>query len=174
MLVWVKNHFLKTKKGDIVKNYILMNIPLVNQLVVKTILSRFCKIFALLQASGCSLLFSLELLKNVVANTHYEKQMEKVIEDVSDGEILSSALRKRTTFPTLLISIIFAGEETGTMSKALTNADNYYELEIKNYLEVINALIEPVIIMFLGIVIGFILLAVMLPIYAIMGQFGNI
>jgi len=174
LLTWINYYFLKTKYGDTLKNYVLMKIPVVNKLFIKSMLCRFCKMFALLHLNGCPLLFSLQLLKNVVGNTRYEEEMEKVITDVSDGETLATAFKRRTSFPVLLISMIFAGEETGEMSKTLINVANYYELEVENYLGVINALIEPVIILFLGVVIAFILMAVMLPIYAMMGQFGNV
>lgn len=166
--------FFKTSLGKKTRDEMLMSIPLVGRLTVKTVITRFCRIFSLLYSAGYPMVESLDLLRGVVDNTVYEKELKKCIERIHHGSSVAEALSEGFLFPRLVTNMISAGEATGTLEASLNNINRYYESELKYFLEQFNALIEPIIVIALGCVVAFILLAMLLPLYEVLGCFNKI
>lgn len=127
--------------------------------------SRFCSSMAVLYGSGIPMVQAMETSAAVLGNTRLEKQLGEAAEQVRMGEMLSSALEKDQIFDGMVSSMIYVGEESGTLDKTLSKLSDFYEEESGNALQKLTALLEPVMLIVMAVIIGLVLAAVMLPIY---------
>lgn len=167
-------HFIKTPKGKVIFENFLLELPIVGALMRYTAIVRFSRMYALLSASGYPMAKSLQLISTSLGSHYYEKAISNAVEEVTQGELLSKALANQRAFPSIVISMIAVGEETGDMKRLLDRLVRIYEIEIETIMEKFFALIEPVLLVFLGFVVGFLLLSVFLPMYDIMIKTGGL
>lgn len=157
--------FFKTEKGRIFIDRLVLNLPVVGKLVKKVSISRFSRTLSTLTKSGVSILTSL----NIVAKTSGNKILEEVIikssESVRSGETIAQPLSKSGIFPPLVIRMIAVGEQTGSLDEMLTKVADFYDTEVTAAVEGLTSLIEPLVIVFLGVIIGGIVVALYLPIF---------
>ena len=107
----------------------------------------------------------MEIVKNSISNTRIQSSLEKVKRDIFSGKPFSSALRETEDFPETMCGFIEVGEETGKLNEMLTTVSVYYEEEFDSSVDSFSQLLEPLMIVFLGLVIGFILVAMYTPIF---------
>ena len=143
----------------------LMTLPLVGNLVRDAIMARFSMVLANLIAGGVNLIEATEITKNSIANTKIKASIEKVKREIFSGRPFSVALRETKDFPETMCGFIEVGEETGKLNDMLTTVSLYYEGEFDSSVEAFSSMLEPIMIVFLGIVIGFILVAMYQPIF---------
>lgn len=165
-------YYFKTKKGKDVKDAIISYVPFFNKLAAKMVLVRFCRTFALLYAHGYPVLQSLKLMENVVDNTVFEREIKDIEAHISVGETLFEAVEREPHFSKIVSGMILAGEEAGKIAEVISKAAYYYEMETENFLESANNLFEPFTIVILGFTTGFIILALIMPLYQMLGSFG--
>lgn len=146
---------------------IILKIPMFGVLVQKASIARFARTFGTLLDTGVPILQSLLIVKDTVGNEVLSRAMVKVHASIRDGETISEPLRNFSVFPPLVIHMIAVGEETGAIDKMLMKVAESYEREVDDAVEGIMSLIEPALIVLLGIVIGFIVIALYLPIFNI-------
>lgn len=155
----------KTKQGAYVWDQILLRLPVFGDLMAKVALSRFASTFAQLTRSGVPILQALEITSVATGN----KVIGKVIEDagpvVERGEPLSTALVGNRHYPAMLVQMLSAGEKTGKVDEMLAKIAEFYDDEVDATLSGLTSLIEPLLIVFLGIVIGGIVLCMFMPIF---------
>lgn len=156
-----------TEKGALVIDRSLLRIPIFGELMRKVSISRFSRTLATLIQSGVPILESLEIVGKTIGNRVLELVIEDVKNSVREGESLSGPLAKGGVFPPMVTRMIAIGEKSGQMEKMLLKIAEFYDDQVDAAVEGLTSIIEPLIIGFLGIVIGFIVIALFLPILTI-------
>ena len=149
--------------------YVLI-VPIFGSILKKNIMAIYCRTMSLLMGSGTQILESIQIAGAAVSNKHYAEALERVYDDVRQGELLSASLTRSEAFPVLVTQLVSTGEESGRMDELLQKAANFYDREIRNTVESLASIIEPVLLVVVGSVVGAILIALYLPIFTI-GKF---
>ena len=154
---------------------IIFSLPLISTLVDQIDLTRFSRSLYLLLYSGIPIAQALELTEDVVVKNKTAKIIEASKEMVIAGKNLSVGLRTaKGQIPTIMIKLIEAGEKTGTLDKSLSDIAEYFDYQVSNTLKTILALIEPIMLVVIGIVVGGMMLAIIAPIYGLISQIGSV
>ena len=146
-------------------HYGLMKLPVLGKLISDSIYARFSMVLANLISGGVNLIEATEITKNSIPNIRIQDSIEKVKRDIFSGKPFSSSLRETGDFPETMCGFIEVGEETGKLNEMLTTVSVYYEGEFDDSVESFSSMLEPLMIVFLGVVIGFILVAMYQPIF---------
>lgn len=171
-LVYFFMYFGKTKTGKNLISYLMFNLPVVKKLVKKIILVRFSRTLGSLISGSLSISESLSLTAKAVGNSKYEEAILMTSTDIKNGIALSEALKNREQlFPSFLTSLIAVGEKTGTLGKVLKNFSDFYEDDVSSALKDLTTLLEPLLLLFMGLTVGLIALAILMPIYQMVGSF---
>jgi type IV pilus assembly protein PilC len=159
--------YLLSDKGKGFMSRLKLQVPYISTLYKKLYLSRISDNLNTMLTSGIPMIKSLELTANVVDNVIYENMMNKVIEDVKAGFPLSDAFGKHPQMPGILVAMTKVGEETGEVGTILKTLARFYQKEVMNAVDTLVDLIEPLMIVMLGLGVGFLLASVLIPIYNI-------
>jgi type IV pilus assembly protein PilC len=149
-----------------------LKMPLIGPISYRIKLARFANYFALMYSSGITVLESIELSKKIMANLALEDALQRVHNQIADGESISSSFATVGLFSPLIIRMVSIGETTGEMDVALKNVSYFYTREVTEKIEKIEPAIQPIITVFLGLMVCWIILSVMAPIYDIMLTIG--
>lgn len=149
---------------------IKLNFPLVGGILRKIILSRFANTFALLYASGIPILESIRITQNVVGNLVVKQGLERVEQLIGEGQNVTAAFQSIGFFPPLVIRMLRVGESTGALDDALKNVSYFYNRDVKESVEKVQQLIEPMLTVLLGSLLGWIMLSVLGPIYDVISK----
>jgi type IV pilus assembly protein PilC len=160
----------KTEHGKFVLDGLKLEIPYVGDLYRKLFLARAADNFATMLLSGVSVIEALTITANVVGNTVYKSVFEKVEADVKGGASISEAFSRHEEMPGIMVAMTKVGEETGELGKILTTLAKFYTRELTNAVDTLVGLIEPIMIVMLGLGVGILLAAVLLPIYNLAGS----
>lgn len=150
---------------------IVLNIPVFGELIRKSILSRVARTIAIMFRAGIPMVRTLGTIAPAAGNMLYTRTLEQVRTDVSTGEPLAAALRNSGQFPNLILQMVKTGEETGEMDNMLDRAADYYEEEVDNSVSIISSLVEPIMVVILGALIGIVVIAMYLPIFKLGSAF---
>ncbi|HUJ12133.1 MAG TPA: type II secretion system F family protein [Verrucomicrobiae bacterium] len=154
-----------TKKGAAVWDRIKLRLPVFGKLIHKIAISRFSRTFAALLRSGVPILETLRIVGQSSGNTVVEDAVEKTAASIERGDNLALALRQHSIFPPMLVRMVSAGEQTGKVDVMLEKISDFYDEEIEATLAGLTSLIEPLLILFLGVVVGSIVICMFLPIF---------
>lgn len=158
--------FSKTKMGEKLIDSLLLKIPYLGNMIRKIIVFRFTETLGTLLSSGVELAQSMEIVKFVVGNRVFEDKFDQIISDITQkGMDLSQALRKTQVFPLTVIQMIRVGEESSKLDEMLDRISIIQEKEVKQSFDKTVALLEPLMILGMAFMVGFIVLAVMLPMF---------
>ena len=163
--------FIRTKEGREVFDQFKISVPYVGHLYRTLYLSRLSDNMNTMLSSGIPMIKALDLTKDVVDNVRYKNAIDMTIESVKGGSSLSDAFGKHEEFPNVLVQMIRVGEETGSLGKILKTLSNFYQREVIQSVDTLVGLIEPVMIILLGLGVGTLLISVLVPIYNISGAF---
>ncbi|HEU0265754.1 MAG TPA: type II secretion system F family protein, partial [Geobacterales bacterium] len=144
---------------------LLMKTPLLGPFAASYAVARFSRILGLLLESGVPMLKGLEITGYAVTNRLYRLELDRVRQEVAEGGILSSALGRSPLFPPLLVQMIAVGEQGGELDQMLNRAGQVYEKEFDAGVTRVMALLEPLLILVMALVVGFIVVAILLPIF---------
>lgn len=161
---------LQTEKGQIFKDNFLLKIPIFGSLHKKVLISRFTRTLGTLLKSGVPILTALEVVKKVVSNKVVAEKLSQAQVNISNGESMSETLEESTVFTPLLVQMVAIGEETGRLDEMLEKVSDFYDGEVDKMASRLSTLLEPMLIIFLGGIIGTIILAIMLPIFRVIGS----
>jgi type IV pilus assembly protein PilC len=159
----------KTPQGKLVLDRLRLSVPFVGDLYKKLYLSRIADNFATMLLSGVSVVQALEITGSVVGNAAYEVVLADVGTSVKSGASISDALGKHPEIPGIMVAMVRVGEETGELGKILGTLAKFYNREVTNAVDTLVGLIEPIMIVALGLGVGTLLAAVLLPIYNLAG-----
>ncbi|MCB2312651.1 type II secretion system F family protein [Clostridium tagluense] len=157
--------YAKTPAGRLSLDGLKLKLPIIKDTTEKVIVSRFTRTLATVLASGVSLVQALDVVQKVVGNKVAEKNLGQVKEKVLKGVSLGEALGETTIFPVMLHSMIKIGEESGSLDDILDKTANFYDEELEAALKRMTTMIEPLMIIIMGVLIGFIVIAMMLPMF---------
>lgn len=158
-------YYLKTQQGGLAISKLKLKIPIIKNLNEMIIVSRFTRTMSTLLSSGLPLVESLDIVKEVIDNKVAQNSIIKVKEKVVKGETLNSSLRESKIFPTMFYSMIKIGEETGSLDDILNKTADFYDEELETTIQRTVALMEPALIVIMGIIIGFIIISIMIPMF---------
>jgi type IV pilus assembly protein PilC len=175
--VWGWLHYIKTKSGREFWDKHRLRLPIFGPIAHKICLARFTRTLASLVRSGVPILEVLQIVSQTVGNVIMEKAIKSASVDIEQGEGISAAIGKYPIFPAMVIRMMSAGEQTGNIDNMLERVANFLDEEINNTLSGLMSLIEPILICFLGVVIGGMVVCMFLPIFnlanVVSGQGGG-
>jgi type IV pilus assembly protein PilC len=157
--------FKQTKRGMAIWDRTKLRMPVFGKLVHKIAISRFSRTFAALLRSGVPILETLRIVGQSAGNTVVERAVEKTAASIERGDNLAVALGQHPIFPPMLVRMVSAGEQTGKVDVMLEKISDFYDEEIEATLSGLTSLIEPLLIVFLGVVVGTIVICMFLPIF---------
>jgi type IV pilus assembly protein PilC len=165
--VFVSN-FIKTEAGRYSFDKLMLNLPGIGNLVRKTTASQFTQILAVMVAAGIPILTTLEVVTDTLENKVIIKALHDVTARVGEGKSIAQPLAESGVFPDMVVNMIHVGEETGSLEEILTKVSDFYNREVDSAIKAFTKVIEPVMIVFMTIVIGFISVSIFLPLTDIM------
>ncbi len=157
--------FTKTERGQYIWDMLRLRMPLVGPLSHKIAVARFSRTLGTLLESGVPLLSALFIVRNIVNNRLISDVIEGARKEVEEGQSLSGTLSKSELFPPLTIQMISVGEQSGNIEKMLYKVSDSYENEVESSIMMITSLLEPVMILVMGLFVGFIVISILLPIF---------
>ncbi len=155
----------KTRRGGYIIDTIKLNSPVFGALVEQSILNKFSKTAGILIGAGVPVIESMHLMKKIVENRVFENAIENATEYIRDGFNISTALRRTERFPAILLQLTATGEETGELDSLLDNASDYYYKQVNALVDRMTTLIEPILILLVGLVIAVMVIVTYLPVF---------
>ena len=157
--------YLSTDQGKLNKDALFVRIPLIGPLFIKAAMSRFASIFAILQASGVSVLEIVRILSGTIGNYAIAKVFDEVGEKLREGRGISEPLRSAEYFTPMVVNMVAVGEESGNLDEMLTEVSRHYDTEVEYATAQMAAAIGPILVIGLSAVVGFFALAIYLPMW---------
>lgn len=164
--------YYSTRVGRETMDRFFLKMPLFGDLIEKTATARFCRTFGSLTRSGVPILTSLEIVRDTSGNQIVANAIDEARKEIQTGGMISIALQKEQVFPAMAIQMISIGEETGELDKMLMKVADFYEDEVEQAVKGLTSIMEPIMILFLGGMVGSILVAMYLPMFAIFEKLG--
>lgn len=168
--VWMK--FIKTPGGRRFKDNLLLRLPVFGKLILKITLSRFCRTYATLMRSGVPILRTLEIVAASSNKVQVEEACADITRHVTQGGQISEILAEKAFFPPMMKHMVKAGEQTGNVDGMMHKIADFYDAETEAIIASLTSLIEPMLIVFLGVVVGGIVMAMFLPIFQLSSVAG--
>ncbi|HBJ97226.1 MAG TPA: pilus assembly protein PilC [Lentisphaeria bacterium] len=165
--------FAKTKFGHYWLDYIKYNMPLFGPIVSKSSISKFSRTLGTLMGSGVPVLNALSIVKETAGNEIVCDAIQEVHDAVKEGETIAGPLNTTKIFPDMVISMIEVGEETGKLPEMLDKIADTYDEEVDNAVGALTSMIEPLMIVFLAVVVGGIVMALFMPLISIIEKLGG-
>ncbi len=162
--------YLRTPGGKLRLDFLLYHMPALGKLIQEATVARFARVLAALLQSAVPLGEIMEIMSRTASNRYFISRLAMVNDRIMGGEGLAVPLSGTGVFPPLVLQIIRVGEESGNLSKALEEVAAYYEEEVEATLKSVLALLEPVLIVGVGAVVGFIAVSVIMPMYSILNK----
>lgn len=156
--------YIKTPAGKFQFHTLILKLPLIKVIVMKVAVAHFARTFSALIEAGVAVLEALSVTSRAVGNVVYEKALLEAEVEVKNGKSLSSVMEKNPLFPPIVPQMLLVGEETGQTEKVLVKVADFYEEEVDTAISGISSIIEPVMIVIMGVMVGLIAASVMLPI----------
>lgn len=157
--------YLKTEQGKFVRDYLVMRIPIMGPLFVKSAMSRFASIFSILQSSGINVLESISILQETIGNAAISREFDQIKEQLEGGRGISEPLKAAKYFPPMVINMVAIGEESGNLDDMLHEVSVHYDDEVAYATSRLSEAIGPVLVVGLAAVVGFFALAIFLPMW---------
>jgi type IV pilus assembly protein PilC len=144
---------------------ISLKIPIIGDILDKSAIARFCRTLAITFAAGVPLVDALKIVSGATGNSVYNTATERIREDVAVGHQLQLAMQQTNVFPSMVIQMAAIGEEAGSLDEMLIKVAEAYEEEVNNAVDALSSLLEPLIIVFIGVIVGTMVIAMYLPIF---------
>ncbi len=164
------NAFARTPVGKLALDRLVLKLPVFGKLITQIILVEFTRTLGLLISAGIHLLDGLAILTESMSNQVFYQALKTISTKVEKGMPLGAAFSQATMFPLIVGQMVKVGEETGKLDESLTNLANYFEGESNNTVKGLTLAIEPLIMVFLGVGVGFIVISIITPIYNLTSQ----
>jgi type IV pilus assembly protein PilC len=165
--------FYKTEKGKVLIDDLILKLPLFGPLIRKAAVAKFTRTMGTMLTSGVAILDALEIVAKTAGNKTIEKAVFDTRMAIAEGRTMSDPLSESGVFPSMVCQMIAVGESTGALDAMLTKIADFYEEEVDQAVENLTSLIEPFMIVFLGVVIGGLVVSMYLPIFKMAGALGG-
>lgn len=167
MFVFLLRRFQRSAGGRVLWDSFKIKLIIIGEIILKTNIGRLMRTLSLLLSSGIPIVLALDISTQVLQNEVLKLGVQKFKDEISTGLSFSSCLKKAKLFPRFVTNIVAVGEETGTLEKSLLRIADDYEKEVDRSLKTLTRLFEPLTILVIGLIVGFIVLAMLLPIFQI-------
>jgi type IV pilus assembly protein PilC len=172
VVIFAYNQYYKTRVGRETMDRLFLRLPLFGDLLQKTATARFCRTFGALTRSGVPILTCLEIVRDTSGNQVIANAIDEARREIQTGGLISIALQKEQVFPIMAIQMISIGEETGELDKMLMKVADFYEDEVEQAVKALTSIMEPIMIVFLGGMVGSILVSMYLPMFKVFEKIG--
>jgi len=164
--------FKKTPKGNYIWDEFKIRIPLLGMINIKMAMARFGRTLGSLLQSGVPLISALQIVRNIVSNALIAEVIDKAIEDIQAGMSLAAPLSQNRWFPPIAVQMISVGEQSGELEKMLDKIGDIYEKEVETQIMALTSILEPLMILLMAVVVGFIVFSILLPIFEMSHMVG--
>lgn len=171
-IVVLLNLWNRTASGHYALDAIKLRIPVMGQLILKSSISRTTRTLGTLMSSGVPVLQALNIVRDTSGNAVLAKVYQSIHDSVKEGENMTPAMERSKVFPAMVVSMVDVGEETGALPDMLARVANTYDDEVDTAVEAMTSIIEPILIVFLALVVGTIVIAMFQPLVSIIGGMG--
>ena len=165
--------FRKTPNGQMFFSKLSLNMPVISNLSIKSASATFSRTLSTLLAAGIPIIDAVEITSKVIKNVIVKEALDSTVDEIKRGVPLSVPLRESEVFPPMVYQMTRIGEETGNVEGMLDKIADYYEEEVENATAALTALLEPMVIIVLGVLVGFILLSIYMPILSMYSAIEN-
>jgi type IV pilus assembly protein PilC len=165
--------FIRTKAGRKIFDRFKLNMPVLGPVIKKVAISRFTRTLGTLISSGVPILQALTIVKETSGNVIVSDAVAAVHESVKEGETITAPLEASGVFPPMVISMVDVGEQTGALPEMLMKIADNYDDEVDNAVAAMTSLLEPIMIVFLAVIVGSIVIALFLPLISIIDSLGQ-
>ncbi len=165
--------FVRTRFGRRLFDKFKLNMPLLGTVISKVAISRFTRTLGTLVSSGVPILQALMIVKETSGNVIVGNAVGAVHESVKEGETITAPLEASNVFPPMVISMVDVGEQTGALPEMLMKIADNYDEEVDNAVAAMTSLLEPIMIVFLAVIVGSIVIALFLPLIDLMNKVGE-
>lgn len=165
--------YIRTPKGRYQFHSLMLRTPIVKDIITKVAVARFARTFAALTSAGVTVLEALEVTGGAIGNVVIEQELKEAAKDVRNGKPLSEPIAASKHFPHIVAQMLTVGEETGQLDTILVKVAEFYEEEVDTVIDSLSSIIEPVMIVVMGAVVGLIAASVMGPITSLSQNIGN-
>ena len=164
---------IKTKMGCKAKDKVMLIVPVFGPVVSKVAISRFCRTLGTLISSGVPILQSLNIVRETAGNVIIEAAVQSIHDSVKEGETIVAPMEACSVFPPIVVSMVDVGEQTGALPEMLMKVADNYEEEVDNAVSAMTSMLEPIMIVFLAVVVGSIVIAMFMPLIVLMDKLGS-
>jgi type IV pilus assembly protein PilC len=171
-VMFAYKRYYSTRVGQETMDRFFLKMPLFGDLIEKTATARFCRTFGALTRSGVPILTCLEIVRDTAGNQIIANAVDEAKREIQTGGMISIALQKEQVFPAMAIQMISIGEETGELDAMLMKVADFYEDEVEQAVKALTSIMEPIMILFLGGMVGSILMAMYLPMFKVFEKLG--
>lgn len=161
--------YIHTPQGRRQFDQFLLSLPIIGKIVQQEMVIRFTRTLGILLTNGIPMVTALDMVKKAVGNTIVQEEIQRIYEEIKIGKGLVAPLSKSKVFPVVISDLVAAGQEVGSLENSLLKIANTYENNVENAIKTATSLMEPIVIVVMGLVVGFIVLAMLLPIFEISG-----
>jgi type IV pilus assembly protein PilC len=172
LFVFAFKRFYKTEKGHDIVDDLLLKLPVFGQLLRKVAVSKFTRTMGTMLASGVAILEALDIVAKTAGNRSVEKAIYNVRSGIAEGRTMADPLQESGVFPPMVCQMIGVGESTGALDAMLEKIADFYDEEVDQSVDNLTSLIEPFMLVFLGVTIGGLVVAMYLPIFKMAGAMG--
>jgi type IV pilus assembly protein PilC len=164
---------MRTKRGQFVWDKLKLKFPVIGSVISKVAIARFTRTLGTLVQSGVPILQALTIVKETAGNLVVANAVAAVYESVKEGETITAPLEKSAVFPPMVISMVDVGEQTGALPEMLLKIADNYDEEVDNAVTAMTSLLEPIMIVFLAVIVGSIVIALFLPLITLIDKLGS-
>jgi type IV pilus assembly protein PilC len=169
VLIWLFKRFYKTEKGKLTVDRLLLKLPVFGPLIQKVAVAKFTRTLGTLVSSGVPIIDGLEITARTAGNKVVEGAVLAIISSIKEGQTIAEPLGRQAIFPPMVVQMIEVGENAGALDAMLNKIADFYDQEVDTAVAALTKLLEPMLMVFLGVVIGGMVVAMYLPIFKIAG-----
>jgi len=167
-LIFAYKQAMQVEKLVLLRDSFLLRIPILGPLSIKIYMSRFCRVFAVLAKSGVDIIKTLQLGASSLQNQVLVTMLNEVTTEVEKGRDLYQAMSSHPLFPAMVVQMVSIGEESGTLDTMMDKVADYYEVETDYNIKKLSTLIEPILLLFMGLIVSVLALAIYMPMWNMM------
>ena len=172
VIPWAVMEFFRTEKGGKLYDTYILKMPAIGNMMRKMAVARFTRTLGTMITSGVPILQALEVTAATAGNVVIKEAVDSTRNSIREGESIAEPLKNSSVFPPMVVQMISVGEETGELDKMLMKIADFYEVEVDNAVKGLTSIIEPVVIVFMGLIIGGIVMAVFMPMLTLVNGAG--
>jgi type IV pilus assembly protein PilC len=169
LALWLFKRFYRTEKGRLMVDSFMLKLPVFGVLMQKVAVAKFTRTLGTLVGSGVPIIDGLEITARTAGNKVVEDAVLVTIGSIKEGSTISEPLSRQAIFPPMVVQMIEVGENAGALDTMLNKIADFYDEEVDNAVEALTSLLEPLLMVFLGVIVGGMLVAMYLPIFKMAG-----